>query len=992
MINMYSFFNLNHKGRIKMTKIAQRGVLIMLFAVIACGLSAAAVTFTDQDIDKGYVNPGDQVVVQKIEIVDGSSTISSAWIRNLGDANGTDIVRIVVDDDTDPFTDPLQELTTLTNLGTGIVFSLDYDVSSGTHYLYIGVEIAGADKVAGGEQIQFRMQFFSGSYTSPYITDGSPETIFKGGFEEKADDSPSAGYLNPGDIDVPVQESTFTDNDGNNAGVEITKVSVKNLESAVDTDITDVEVTVTDGAVTYTAHAAPGNGDWGSANAMVFTPGVQVLFPDGAEVAVEVTVTVGGTPEDKHKVKTQVILSAKEDGNDDIYEQSITASTTQTIRVQGFEATRDISPDLASGVLGPGEKLTQVVRVTDDDVNGAAVTINGIWVKNEGDATKEDIDEIVVKKGETTLFTLAGGDIVDFATGHEYTVGFAANIVPDDESATLSIVYTIDGTITDGHTLKPSVYFVTEENIQPYDSDKVTYPKSIVLHPHGLEDVINVSPPNGGTAYSGQRLLAQKINCKDLDENDDSVRINPVTVKNIATSACAESEIVKIEVMTASGDLLGSVTNISGLNAGGIPISTLTHNTVADDHTLTLHIYVTFAGPEDVTAGHKLRLETTIFSEEDGHTGSQTAKSAEWTLAINHRPTCDFDYEPSEDLTHETEITFTAKNVSDSDGDDIVSHSWKFSDGTAATGTTAKHTFASGGSVWAELIVEDERGLTGSKRKTFEVEPPPVVPIAGFTWEPEAPSAGEEVQFTDASTTPEGTTIAGWEWDFGDEETSTDQNPTHSYESGGTYTATLTVTNSDEQTDEVTREIVVSSLKPTADFDYSPAAPDVDQTITFTDKSTGSGEATIESWSWSFGDGGTSTAKNPTHSYGIVGTYTVTLTVTDSNEETSNAHTERITVGPPVMVYSYPNPAENTASIVYRVPNGYTDPVLYIYNIDGALILEEELAVGGSPYTWDLKSTSGTAQPNGLYLCVVVAKDAGGGTKKSPIFKLLIAR
>jgi PKD repeat protein len=486
--------------------------------------------------------------------------------------------------------------------------------------------------------------------------------------------------------------------------------------------------------------------------------------------------------------------------------------------------------------------------------------------------------------------------------------------------------------------------------------------------------------------------LAQKINCEDVDENSDSVKINPVTVKNVATSPCGESEIVKIEVLTASGDPLGSVTNMAGLNAGGIPISTLAHNTVADNHALTLHIYVTFAGPEDVTAGHKLRLETTVFSEEDGHTGSQTVRGPEWTLAINHRPTCDFDYAPSEDLTYETEITFTAKDVSDSDGDDIVSHTWEFSDGTTATGTTAKRTFGRGGSVWAELIVEDERGLTGSKRKTFEVEPPPVVPEAGFTWEPETPSAGEEVEFTDTSTTPEGTTITEWQWDFGDEETSTDPEPTHSYESGGTYTVTLTVTNSDEQTDEVTHEIVVSSLKPTADFDYSPAAPDVDQTITFTDKSTGSGETTIESWNWSFGDGGTSTAKNPTHAYDTVGTYTVTLTVTDSNEETSNAHTERITVGPPVMVYSYPNPAENTASIVYRVPDGYTNPVLYIYNIAGALIFEEELAVGGSPYTWNLKSTGGADQPNGLYLCVVVAKDADGRTVKSPIFKLLIAR
>ena len=45
------------------------------------------------------------------------------------------------------------------------------------------------------------------------------------------------------------------------------------------------------------------------------------------------------------------------------------------------------------------------------------------------------------------------------------------------------------------------------------------------------------------------------------------------------------------------------------------------------------------------------------------------------------------------------------------------------------------------------------------------------------------------------STTPVGT-IAAWAWDFGDSNTSTAQNPTHVYAAGGTYTVTLTVTNS----------------------------------------------------------------------------------------------------------------------------------------------------------------------------------------------------
>jgi len=976
-------------------KMRTQSIALALLAGLVFSVAAiAAPSFTDQDKDNGYVNPKDQVVVQKVKIVNGSSTISTVWVRNLGEADGTDIIRIVIGDNADPFSAHWKkEYTSLASLRTGITFSLGYTVPTGTSYLWIGVEIAGADKVSGGERIELRVQFYSGSYTSGYITDGSPETIFKGGFEEKADSSPSASYLNPGDANVLVQKATFTDNDGNTSAVTITKVSVRNMMNADNSDVSSVSVEMKVNSTSiYTANKATSATDWGSGTWLAFdtTNGGMQTAPtvaDNAVVTVEVKVNAGTNPADKNQIRTNVELETKENG--EVYEQAIEASTTHTIRVQGFEATSEVSADIPSGVLGPEGKLVQKVTFTDNDVNGAGLTINEIWIENDGDATENDLEKIVIKNATTgtTLHTI--NTVIDFKQGHSYT---GLNIpVGDDHSITLAIEYVIDTTITDGHTLQPKVYVKANEDGNPYDSDEATYPKSIVLHPHGLESVINVAM-TGGTAYSGQRLLAQKVECEDLDENDDSVRINPVRVKNIATNPCTESEVTKIEVRTESGALLGEVTDLTGLNAGGIAISTLQNNVVTDNSEVTFCIYVTFAGPENVTAGHKLKLETTIFSAEDGHVGENPATGAEWTLAINHRPTCDFNYAPFTDLTYETEIAFTAKDVNDEDGDDIVAHRWEFSDGGTGTGTSVKHTFAAGGTVWAKLTVEDARELTGSKTKTFDVEPPPVVPVAQFTWDPNTPGVGDEVEFTDTSTTPTGTTITGWDWDFGDDEDSDEQNPTHTYGAGGTYTVSLTVTNSDTQTHTVTHDIEVSALKPTADFDYSPITPDVGDPVAFTDTSAAAGEATIESWSWNFGDGTTVTTQNPTHSYAVIGTYTVSLTVTDSNEETSNAHAEQIVVGPPVMMYSYPNPTANAATIAYRAPDGSTDLVLRIYNITGALVFEQELTAGASPYTWDLNSTGNAAQPNGLYLCVVVAKDASGRTIKSPIFKLLIQR
>jgi len=171
----------------------------------------------------------------------------------------------------------------------------------------------------------------------------------------------------------------------------------------------------------------------------------------------------------------------------------------------------------------------------------------------------------------------------------------------------------------------------------------------------------------------------------------------------------------------------------------------------------------------------------------------------------------------------------------------------------------------------------------------------PTPPVANFSGSPTSGTVPLTVNFTDLSTG----SITSWSWTFGDGGTSTSQNPSHQYTSTGTFTVSLTVTGpggSDGETK--TNYITVNPcVAPTAAFVGSPTSGTAPLTVNFTDQSTGS----PTSWSWNFGDAGTSTAQNPSHVYTSAGTFTVTLTVTNSCGSNQLVKTNYITVTAPTQ-------------------------------------------------------------------------------------------
>jgi PKD repeat protein len=141
-----------------------------------------------------------------------------------------------------------------------------------------------------------------------------------------------------------------------------------------------------------------------------------------------------------------------------------------------------------------------------------------------------------------------------------------------------------------------------------------------------------------------------------------------------------------------------------------------------------------------------------------------------------------------------------------------------------------------------------------------------------FNWSPPTPKVGGVVQFTDQSTGDP----TSWSWDFGDGATSSAQHPTHVFQEYGSYTVTLVVTNVSGQ-DQVSRTLQVPPSGPSADFSWSPEQPQVGDTVTFEDLSSGAPVA----WSWDIGADGSweYSEQSPSHTFSTEGLHPVTLWV-----------------------------------------------------------------------------------------------------------------
>ncbi len=257
-------------------------------------------------------------------------------------------------------------------------------------------------------------------------------------------------------------------------------------------------------------------------------------------------------------------------------------------------------------------------------------------------------------------------------------------------------------------------------------------------------------------------------------------------------------------------------------------------------------------------------------------------------------------------------VTFT--DLSDAVQGYITQRSWDFGDGTTYTNAspTATHTYASGGTYPVILTITTSASCTGTSTINVPIQ---YNPISGFQWS-STDCALSPVQFTSISQPNGGGIITQWNWTFGDpgsgsNNTSTQENPAHSFSAAATFTVHLKVTNASGCYKDSSAQIIIEA-NPTATFTATSVCKGSPTVFAGTAVS-----GTIVTWSWEFGDGGTGSGQNPSYTYTNPGTYTVLLNVTTSGG-CHGAYSKTIQVyGSPVSQFSFSSPTCASDSVQF---------------------------------------------------------------------------
>ncbi|MFN7013990.1 MAG: PKD domain-containing protein, partial [Bacteroidia bacterium] len=261
---------------------------------------------------------------------------------------------------------------------------------------------------------------------------------------------------------------------------------------------------------------------------------------------------------------------------------------------------------------------------------------------------------------------------------------------------------------------------------------------------------------------------------------------------------------------------------------------------------------------------------------------------------------------------------YTFNNTSTVVQGTIASYTWNFGDNTSSTQVSPGHNYNSPGNYSVTLTATTDSGCVMSITKQITVYP---MPEANFTVNEVCHNT--PTQFTSTSTVLPPDHITSYQWTFGDNNTSTQQNPQNTYNSAGLYNATLIVTTNHNCSDSITLPVIVNP-NPVVDFSANVLSGCSPLCVVFSQQSSISSGVNSQ-YIWNYGDGNSGNGSVTENCYNNGTIYDplnrdVTLTVvSDKGCSTSLTKANYITVYPlPVADFiTIPGETDITKPIIY---------------------------------------------------------------------------
>lgn len=227
-------------------------------------------------------------------------------------------------------------------------------------------------------------------------------------------------------------------------------------------------------------------------------------------------------------------------------------------------------------------------------------------------------------------------------------------------------------------------------------------------------------------------------------------------------------------------------------------------------------------------------------------------------------------------------VTFSATS---SGGSGSTTFAWRLGDGTTATGATVVHSYSAPGTYGAWVNATDSQGVVAESNViTIRVSGLQGALEVGASATPLSGTAPLTVAFTATPSGGDGV-YSDFAWAFGDGETSSVQDPSHTYTSVGTYVASVVVTDGQGQVASsnsfsITVSGSSSGFPVIVEASANVTSGTAPLAVAFT--ATVSGGEAPYSYEWSFGNGATAPTNPADTTFSASGTYLVNLTVTDS--------------------------------------------------------------------------------------------------------------